>query len=155
MGAGVVVDGVDEVGYQAAAELLTQARVLVDTWPSTTLLMTSRAVPALTEAHEHHRLPPLDDAAQDECVAIGAGDQGMSISRHAPAQPVRATMRQPLFALLVGLWMRDRDVAPRAPIDLMALLGERATKNLVYLPRKKSLLTLLGQSTDTRCNRNY
>lgn len=29
LGASIVVDGVDELGYQGAAELLTQARVLV------------------------------------------------------------------------------------------------------------------------------
>lgn len=141
-GAGVVIDGVDEVGYQAAAELLTQARVLAGTWPSTTVLMTSRPVPVLAEAHEHRPLPPLNDAAQDECVEIGAGDGGVSVSRYSLAQPIRATMAQPFFALLCGVWMRDRGAAPRAPIDLMAMLGERATKNLAVDQRHLRALAL-------------
>ncbi len=130
VGVSVVVDGVDEVGYQAAAELLSQARVLVGTWPSTTLLMTSRAVPVLAEAPEHKSLPPLDDVGQEDCVEIGAGEGGVSMSLYSLAQPVRATMAQPFFALLVGVWMRERGDAPRAPIDLMAMLGDRATKDL-------------------------
>jgi hypothetical protein len=61
LGASIVVDGVDEVGYQTAGELLDQARVLVGTWPKTTLLLTSRAVPVLTEAEEHKEFPALDE----------------------------------------------------------------------------------------------
>jgi hypothetical protein len=130
LGASVVVDGIDEVGYQAAGELLTQARVLVGTWPSTTLLMTSRAVPVLADAPERQLFPSLDDAEQLECVQIGAGNRGILVSLHSLAAPVRATMPQPFFALLVGVWMRERAAGPRAPIDLMALLGERATRDL-------------------------
>jgi hypothetical protein len=130
LGTSVVVDGVDEVGYQAAGELLTQARVLVRTWPTTTLLLTSRGVPVLTEAAEHKTFPTLDEEAQEDCVQIGAGMRGVAASLHSLPQPVRATMAQPFFALLVGLWMRDRGTVPRAPIDLMAMLGERATRDL-------------------------
>ena len=130
LGASIVVDGVDEVGHQAASELLNQARVLVGTWPTTTLLLTSRGVPALTEAAEHQEFPTLDEAAQEECAEIGAGGGGVVISLHSLAPPIRSTMAQPFFALLVGLWRRESGVAPRAPIDLMAMLGERATRGL-------------------------
>ena len=130
LGASIVVDGVDEVGYQAAGELLTQARVLAGTWPKTTLLLTSRSVPVLTEAVEHKAFPALDEEAQEDCVQIGAGVRGVTTSLHSLPQPVRATIAQPFFALLVGLWMRDRGTVPRAQIDLMATLGERATRDL-------------------------
>jgi len=129
-GADVVVDGVDEVGHQAADELLTQSRVLVGTWPSTTVLLTSRPIPVLLEAPENRSLPALDAAEQEACVAIGVGDHATLASLHSLPQPVRATLGQPLFALLVGLWMRERQGSPRAPIDLMVMLGERGTRNL-------------------------
>lgn len=74
-GARVVVDGVDEIGYQAAEGLLTQARVLAGTWPDTTVLLTSRPVPVLFEAAEHRPLPALDPEAIRLCVEIGAGAQ--------------------------------------------------------------------------------
>lgn len=92
--------------------------------------MTSRAVPVLAEAAEHKALPPLDDREREDCIEIGAGNRSMPITLHSLAPPVRATMGQPFFALLVGVWMREQGVAPRAPIDLMATLGERATKDL-------------------------
>jgi hypothetical protein len=131
LGASIVVDGVDEVGYQAAGELLTQARVLAGTWPRTTILLTSRSVPVLTESVEHKPFPALDEESQEDCVRIGAGVRGVTTgSLHSLPQPVRATIAQPFFALLVGLWMRDRGTVPRARIDLMAMLGERATRNL-------------------------
>jgi len=130
VGADIVVDGVDEVGFQAAAELLTQARVLVGTWPTTTLLMTSRSVPVLAEAPERRVLPSLDPEAQRECVEIGAGDHELAFNPHGLAPPIRATMAHPFFALLVGVWMREHGFAPRAPIDLLSMIGERATRNL-------------------------
>ncbi len=129
-GATVVVDGVDEIGHQAASDLLTQARVLVGTWPSTTLLMTSRAVPALAEAPEHKSFPPLTEDEQEHCVEIGAGNREIVTNLYTLAEPVQATMTQPFFALLVGIWMREHSGTPQAPIDLMAMLGERATRNL-------------------------
>lgn len=129
-GADVVVDGVDEVGHEAAGQLLTEARVLVGTWPSTTVLLTSRPVPALIEATEHRTLPQLPAEQQEECVALSAGRDFTPASMFSLPQPVRATLGQPLFALLVGMSIRHRDATPRAPIDLMVMLGERATRDL-------------------------
>lgn len=130
VGAAVVVDGMDEVGYQVAEELLTQARVLVGTWPASTVLLTSRGVPVLSEAPENKAFPPLEEAEQRDCVKIGLGDRSADVRLHSLPVPVRATLGQPFFALLVGLWMRDRGGVPRAPIDLLAMLGERATRGL-------------------------
>lgn len=129
LGAIVVVDGVDELGEQATDKLLLQARTLVRTWPHATALITSRSVPALIEAPEHRPLPPLTFEQQEECLEIGAGE-GRRMSIHALAAPIKATLKQPMFALLAGLWMRERTDAPTAPIDLMRLLGERATRGL-------------------------
>lgn len=132
VGARIVIDGVDEVGHQAAFELLTQARVLVEVWPSTTVLMTSRPLPVLTEAAENRALVPLGGAEQDACVQLGLGtpDTNLGLRLHALPESVRATLGQPFFALLVGLWMRERGGLPRAPIELMNMLGEKATRGL-------------------------
>ena len=133
----VVVDGVDEIGLQAADELLMQARVLVRTWPSTTVLMTSRAVPVLEEAPERKALPALTQDEQKRCIQLGLGAEGGDVSLYRLPAPVRATVGQPLFALVVGLWMRHRSGFPRPPIDLTAMLGERATSRLML---RRSLL---------------
>lgn len=128
IGATVVVDGVDELGYQRAEVLLSQARVLVGTWPATSVLITSRPILALTDAREHRAFPTLDADQQEACIAIGLGTPPSAGRLHGLAEPVRSTMSQPLFALLVGVWMRERLESPRAPIDLMSMLGEHASR---------------------------
>jgi hypothetical protein len=129
-GVHAVVDGIDEVGHQVAGQLLTQARVLAETWPNTTVLLTSRPVSVLNEAAEHRTFPSLDDEQQAECVATGAGAEVAPWALHLLPEPVRATLGQPFFALLAGVWMRERAEAPRAPIDLMVMLGERAMRGV-------------------------
>jgi hypothetical protein len=128
VGATVVIDGVDELGYQRAAVLLSQARVLTGTWPATSVLITSRPIVALTDAPEHRAFPTLDEAQQEACIAIGLGAEPSAGRLHGLAQPVKATMGQPFFALLAGVWMRERTEDPRAPIDLMSMLGEYASR---------------------------
>ena len=130
VGARVIVDGLDETGQQATGDLLAQARVLAGTWPETTIVLTSRPDPALGEASEHRELPALPQQAQERCIAIGAGgDIGFGRLEAFPAA-VRATLRYPLFALLAGIWMRQRQGDPRDPLDLLQMLGERATRGL-------------------------
>lgn len=130
VGAAVVIDGVDEVGHAVADALLNQARALVRTWPSTTVLITARSVPVLTEAAEHMRFPALTPDQQEQCVSIGAGPGAWRPNLRSLPQAVQATLGQPMFALLTGLWMRERREVPGAQIDLMRLLGERATRGL-------------------------
>ena len=73
IGAAVIIDGVDEVGYERAAALLSQARTLTGTWPPSTVILTSRPLRALTDAEEHRGFLALTDQQQIECVAIGLG----------------------------------------------------------------------------------
>jgi hypothetical protein len=54
------------------------------------------------------------------------------------------------IASLIGVALRTNFAGGGDPL---ATLDPRLASN--YLPRKKSLLTLLGQSTAARCNRNY
>jgi hypothetical protein len=126
-GAHVVVDGLDEVGFQAADSLLEQARVLAETWPSTTVLLTSRPLASLRAAPEHHELPPLDEDGQRSCVALGAGREVNELELSRFDEPVRSALGQPLFALLAGRWQREQRNLPRAPVELLASLGRRAS----------------------------
>jgi hypothetical protein len=139
-GADVVVDGVDEVGADAAETLLEQARVLVGTWPSTKVLLTSRPVSVLTGAPEHRMLPPLDEDEQRECIALGAaGREVPAVWLHQLTPEVREVLRRPLFALLAGLWLRNNEGVPRAPVELLAELGRRARATGADEPRLRAL----------------
>ncbi|HWA53817.1 MAG TPA: hypothetical protein VG816_06555 [Solirubrobacterales bacterium] len=126
VGARVIVDGLDEVGQEIAAQLLGQARILCGTWPNTTVLLVSRPVQIPLDPDEHFELPPLSEAEAHACVELGAG-RGVSYGELAPfPKELEATLVQPLFALLAGLWLRGNEGLPRAPIDLLGELGRRA-----------------------------
>lgn len=127
VGARVIVDGLDEVGQEIAAQLLGQARILCGTWPDTTVLLVSRPLQISLDPEEHFELPPLSDAEAHACVELGAGRAVTYGEVASFPKELAATLVQPLFALLAGLWFRDNDGLPRAPIDLLAELGRRAT----------------------------
>lgn len=127
VGARVIIDGLDEVGHEAAAQLLGQARILCGTWPHTTVLLVSRPLQISLDPDEHFELPPLSDAEARACVELGAG-RAVSFGELASfPKELEATLVQPLFALLAGLWFRDNEGFPRAPVDLLGELGRRAT----------------------------
>lgn len=128
-GAAVVVDGLDELGIEGAENLLHQARVLVGTWPSSTVLLTSRPLTALA-GEERRELPELDEAGRTRCLELALGREVTSGEMASLPQPVRASLGRPLFALLTGLWLRERSGSPRAGVDLLALLGERAARTV-------------------------
>lgn len=130
VGARIIVDGLDEAGQDAAAELLAQARVLTGTWPKTTVVLSSRSSQVLSEATEHRDIPALSPDDQARCIAIGAGGDVSAARLHGLPEAVRSTLRYPLFALLTGVWIRQRQEDPRAPVDLMRMLGERAAREL-------------------------
>ncbi|MDA0180305.1 restriction endonuclease [Solirubrobacter phytolaccae] len=126
-GANVVVDGIDEAGLEAAERLLEQARVLASTWPNTTVLLTSRPITVLAAAPEHHAFPPLSEPERHACIELGAGREVRTLWDHGLPAEVRAVMSRPFFALLAGLWLRENESVPRAPVDLLGLIGRRAT----------------------------
>jgi hypothetical protein len=71
--------------------------MLASKWPSTTVLLTSRPVQALSAAHEHRRVPALTEVEQLECVSISAGEAICQGSLYSIPEPVRVTLAQPLF----------------------------------------------------------
>lgn len=126
VGARVIVDGLDEVGQETAAQLLGQARILAGTWPDTTVLLVSRPLQTPLDPDEHFELPPLSDAEAHACVELGAGREVSYGELASFPKELEATLVQPFFALLAGLWLRDNEGVPRAPIDLFGELGRRA-----------------------------
>lgn len=128
-GAAVVVDGLDEAGTAVAEQLLGEARELATALPRTTVLLTSRPLPLLASEPEHRTLPHLEDDQALAIVNIGAGEEvGFAIVASLP-EPVKTSLRSPLFALLYGLTKRaDPTLAPRSRGDLLAFLGVEARR---------------------------
>ncbi len=147
VGARIIVDGLDEARQGAAAELLAQARVLTGTWPDTTVILSSRPSAVLSEDTEHRPMLALSPEDQARCVAIGAGTEVGTVRLHGLPAAVTATLRYPLFALLAGVWIRRRKQDPRAPVDLLRMLGERAARELsVDQQQLRDLATQVGRA---------
>lgn len=126
-GAAIVVDGLDEAGMNEAESLLREARVLAESWPSTAIILTSRPLPIFDQADEKVDVAPLSDAEAVGLMGRVAGRELRDDYLLALPPSVRPAVRRPLFAVLVGVYLRERDVIyPRSSADLLDTLVERA-----------------------------
>ena len=150
-GASVVIDGADEANQIAAGELLSEARILVDAWPNTTVAITSRPTELFARAEEKVDLPPLTETEAATLVGrLARRDVYLAPGGMFPPS-VLAAIQRPLFAVLLGIYLR-REGAPiaRSTADLLQHLVERALpQELLDLPATLRLLERLAiLSTD-------
>jgi hypothetical protein len=129
VGAAVVVDGLDEDGSGAAADLIEQARVLVHRWSATRVLLTTRPGPSI-ENDERVDAPLLSDDQADALVQRIAAD-GQPLDRWLWRWPdeartaLRETLRTPLFASIMGSLRREGQATPQSPAELVERLVDR------------------------------
>jgi len=124
-GAMVIVDGLDEIDPAEAEAVIRRARELVRTWPQTSVVLVTRPIAAVSTLEETIEIPELTEAETQRCLELARGEGGeVQLARFS--REVRETLRRPLFALLAGVWMRDNNGVPTAPIDLLSELGRRA-----------------------------
>ncbi len=123
VGASIVVDGADEAGAATAGQLLSQARIAVETWPHTTVLLSSRPLAPLDRIEEEVRLPLLSAADALQLVGRVCGLKHMT-GYGWPASILEA-IRRPLFAILLGNWLRDRSGLPRSVGEMLRALIQR------------------------------
>ncbi|MDQ6905204.1 MAG: toll/interleukin-1 receptor domain-containing protein [Chloroflexota bacterium] len=127
LGMVMVVDGLDEAGVGEAERLLREARVLADSWPHTAIVLTSRPLPIFDHANERVDVPPLSDTEALGLMGRVAGRELPEGFLLALPPSVRPAALRPLFAVLVGVYLRERGVTyPRSSADLLDTLVERA-----------------------------
>ena len=85
----LVVDGLEEAGVGDALRILDETRVLVETWPGSRALVTSRALPVPTPIEEERPLPPLSSRAADDLIARVSGRGSTPALSTGWAQPVQ------------------------------------------------------------------
>jgi hypothetical protein len=134
VGAAVVVDGLDEIRSDVAVDLIEQARVLVHSWPTTGVLLTTRPGPAIAiNNDERVDAPLLSDDQADALVQRIAAD-GESVDRwlwHWPDEArtaLRETLRTPLFASIMGALRREGQTTPLSPAELVQRLVDRGLR---------------------------
>lgn len=103
LGASVVLDGVDEAGFEAASDLLEQARLLVRSWPRTRIIVTTR--PGLDPKREEQVAMPLLSEVEIEALLTKITGNPHVAYKWPPL--IRDTIRRPLFLLIAASLQRD------------------------------------------------
>ena len=122
-GAFVVIDGADEIGSFSARALLTQARVAAEALPGTRIVVTSRPLPAFERIEESVALPLLQ---ADQSFSLIEAITGRRTTGYGWPEPVTDAIKQPLFALFLADWLRNREGIPNTSGELLNGLIDRA-----------------------------
>jgi len=150
-GTAVIIDGADESGIGPAVELLNEARVLADTWPKTTAVITSRPIPTLAEAEEAVQVPQLSETEADALIGRFARWPITAGITWGWPESIQDAVRRPLFAVLLGIHLREQGTrAPRSKGELLSSLVERAIGRMKadYISTNQLLQRLAILSTD-------
>ena len=126
-GAFLVVDGLEQAGVGDALRILNETRALVETWPGTLALVTSRALPVPTPIEEARPLLPLSDQAAHDLIARVSGRAITPALAYGWPKPVKEAIARPLFAILLGGYLREQtQELPRSQGDLISQLVDRS-----------------------------
>ncbi|HWO97230.1 MAG TPA: SEFIR domain-containing protein [Bacillus sp. (in: firmicutes)] len=130
-GAIIIIDGADEVGINAGINLLEEARFLTEVWPKSSFLITSRPIPVYTQNNETVYLPNLSETDSLKLIKTISGmDIHIGISHQWP-KSIKDAMKRPLFAILIGMHLKDRDMyVPTSAGELLAHLIEKLLPNI-------------------------
>ena len=112
LGAFVVVDAADEAGVAAASQLVSEARILTQTWPTSTtsVVITSRPMGSLLTDYNKEAVvvPPLTEKDAWTLVERISNRQASTSAYRVWPQSLKEAIRRPLYALLVGVYFRER-----------------------------------------------
>ena len=123
----LVVDGLEQAGVGDALRILDETRILVETWPGSRALVTSRPLPVPTPIEEARPLPPLSNQAADDLIARVSGRASTPALSYGWPQPIEEATARPLFAILLGGYLREQTLElPRSLGDLISLLVDRS-----------------------------
>lgn len=126
-GAAVVVDGADEAGSAAAVQLLNEARVIVERWPRTTVVLTARPIPPLATEEEAEQVPLLPEAEAFALIGRLAGRPITTGLAWTWPESVRDAVRRPLFSILLGTYLAATGLeGPPSVGELLSSLVDRA-----------------------------
>ena len=145
----VIVDGADEVGTGLAGQLLNEARVIVEKWPRTRVVITSRPIPVLKEAEESAIIPTLSDTEVETLISRISG--ASFSSRFVKPESLKDAIRHPLFAILFGVSLKNRkETNPHSKGELLSNLVTQSLQQVkADLSKAEHLLQRLAiLSTD-------
>ena len=103
----VIIDAVDERGAREATSLLRQMEGYANANVRSTLVATTRPLPNLDHRGTTLEIPTLND---DEVVELITKVSGVPLETIVPRfweRSLRESSKFPLFAVMIGVWLRD------------------------------------------------
>ncbi|HSH77107.1 MAG TPA: hypothetical protein VLA19_01090 [Herpetosiphonaceae bacterium] len=128
-GATIVIDGLDKLGVGPAERLLREAHVLVRTWSSTTVVITSRPSTNLVADELAAKIPLLSETEAFQLISMFARRIVRQVGEgESWPRSIQDAVRRPLFAVLMGMYLRHEDSirSPRSTGELLDSLIERS-----------------------------
>ncbi len=129
LGAALVLERADEGGAKHARQCLALARRAISTWPTTTVFLPTRSLPWVHENDEAVNVPLLDRLQACQLVSRVTGTSFSENDFWAWSDSIRESVRWPLFAILLGIYLRSRHSEPNehlSPAELINDLVDRA-----------------------------
>jgi len=128
----VVVDDITHLGIHGALRLVSEAQTLVDHYPHSCFTFTSREVPGLVGGWAHAFIKPLPEPAALELVnRLSGGSYDEIDVRYRWPQSIRASIQTPLFAVLLGNYLRSSSAkAPRSSVEMVSSTANRALERV-------------------------
>lgn len=151
-GAMVIIDGADEIGINAGNSLLEEARFLTEIWPKSSFLITSRPIPTYIQSEESVFLPNLSEIDSLKLIKVVSGIYvHVGISYHW-AKSIKDAMKRPLFAILIGIYLKDRDIRLSTSVGqlLIHLIEKSLPSESVESNKTYFLLQQLAMFTTNR-----
>ncbi len=127
LGASVVIDGADEMGIGAEG-LLRECRILVNLWPNTTVVITSRPMSAFASDQCQNERVDVRPLSQEEAIALIQRLTGIQqLNLFGWPASIRDAVRRPLFAILLSIHLQNiQGLTPQSTGELLTYLVERA-----------------------------
>lgn len=125
----VVIDEVDEMGFSDAIKLLRDARRLVQCWRQVTIVLISKPIPEFAFSPESVRASLLEREASTALIQRLSRRQ--YFSPDSLSSPLREAILTPLFAVLLGIYLRENYVSvPESKVQLLSNLVELFLRRL-------------------------
>ena len=151
----VIVDAIDEMGSSDATKLLRDLAIYADANPKATLVATARPLPGLQHPSSIIEIPELDQDQTVQLIERVVGDEAGPFNPAHWRYSVGEAAKLPLFAIMIGAWLRKHD--GRVRLSGYALIEYVAREALGESPGTSEdtdrLLQLLALGTITRGGR--
>ena len=123
--------------YTNINSMLNDARVVVQSFPNTRLVLASRDIPSICHPEEIVRVPELSES---QATALIDRVASIECGRFLPSwrTSVRSAIRRPLFAILLANYLKLESINfPRSKSDLLVSLVNKALDR-VQIDREKA-----------------